>query len=175
MALTAADLFEEAFATSPNVQHGTGPFGLDTTIMIAHPVCAVKVVDTSGNVNYVEVHGTIQRNGDGTNYKEHITIMGHDIYNFHSDITPDIGERFLVWDALTLSREYGTARSLTSIERFKALNPTQAFGFEDCVVCYEKTTTRTICKHVVCMPCQSQLKQCPLRCGPMVVGPVFVD
>ena len=33
---------------------------------------------------------------------------------------------------------------------------------EDCVVCYEHSTTQTMCNHIVCKTCYDQLKTCPL-------------
>jgi hypothetical protein len=135
---------------------------------INHPVRRLVVsVDSSGCKTFLNVYGTITFNADGS-YEERLdTDQEHRAYSFYSKTRPDMEERAAEWVTLKMDRMFGHAKKRRFEEEVKALNPIDVYGFDDCLVCYERTVSKTKCRHPVCVPCASRLKKCPLKCQPI--------
>jgi hypothetical protein len=136
-------------------------------VTVGHPVQRIVVsVDSSGSKTFMDVYGEIDLYKKG-GYREKLFQNGHEIYCFYSPTPVDMDERAAVWRALKIDRLFGHANKRRCVEEIRALDPVDIYGFDECLVCYEKTQTKTVCRHPVCVPCMSRLQECPVKCGPI--------
>ena len=134
--------------------------------LISHPVKRIVIsVDASGSKTFMDVYGTLTMYPNGT-YQEMLKTSGDkEVYRFNSLTMPDMDVRAAEWAELKVDRMFGHAKKRQCTESIQALNPLDIYGFEDCMVCYERTVSKTECKHPLCLVCSSRLQdKCPLRC-----------